>query len=168
MYKTSPSGTPTLDSGVVAGVGEDHIFQGSAMEARAEKCVFVIDEQLPAGLAVNTGVVLALTLGSRLALLIGPDVLDGSGRAHVGITTLPFPILKASGETIKALWMQAAEVRDLLVVDVTDAVQSTKAYQDYIQKIGDLSSEQLTYLGLALYGKREVVNKLTGSLPLLR
>ena len=35
-------------------------------------------------------------------------------------------------------------------------------------EIAVLPSEELRYLGLALYGRREVVNKLTVSLPLLR
>jgi len=84
------------------------------MDSGAEKCVLIIDEQLPAGLAVNTGVVLAFTLGSRLAALIGPDVLDGSGQIHPGITTLPFPILKARADQIKAIRLRAGEMESLL------------------------------------------------------
>ena len=138
------------------------------MDSGAEKCVLIIDEQLPAGLAVNTGVVLAFTLGSRMAALIGPDVLDGSGQNHPGITTLPFPILKARAEQIKAIRLRAGEMDGLFAVDFTDAAQSSKAYQDYTAKLAALQTEELQYLGLALYGKREAINKLTGSLSLLR
>lgn len=138
------------------------------MDSGAEKCVLIIDEQLPAGLAVNTGVVLAFTLGSRMAALIGPDVRDGSGQAHAGITTLPFPILKAQAEQIKALRLRAGEANDLFIVDFTDAAQSSRAYEDYTAKLGAMPAEEIRYLGLALYGRREVVNKLTGSLALLR
>ncbi|HEY7357644.1 MAG TPA: DUF2000 domain-containing protein [Ktedonobacterales bacterium] len=138
------------------------------MDESSAKCVMVIDAQLPVGLAVNTAAVLALTLGSRMEALIGPDVADGSERVHVGITTLPIPILKADGEALKRLWAQATAGGDVFVVDFTDAAQTTRAYEDYTQKIRATPSEQLHYLGLALYGKREVVNRLTGSLPLLR
>jgi len=128
----------------------------------------VLDAQLPAGLAVNTAAVLALTLGSRIEALIGPDVIDGSERAHVGITTLPIPILKADSEALRRLWMQATESGTLFVVDFTDAAQTSHFYEDYTQKIAAVPTEELRYLGLALYGKKEMVNKLTGSLPLLR
>ncbi len=138
------------------------------MDERSAKCVMVLDAQLPAGLAVNTAAVLALTLGSRIEALIGPDVIDGSERAHVGITTLPIPILKADGEALKRLWLQATESGTLFVVDFTDVAQKSLAYDDYTQKIAAAPTEELRYLGLALYGKKEMVNKLTGSLPLLR
>jgi hypothetical protein len=138
------------------------------MDERSAKCVIVIDEQLPAGLAVNTAAVLALTLGSRVEALIGPDVVDGSERVHVGITTLPIPILKADGEALQRLWAQATASGEVFVVDFTDAAQTSHAYRDYTSKIGATPSDQLHYLGLALYGKKEPVNKLTGSLPLLR
>ncbi len=138
------------------------------MDERSAKCVMVIDEQLPIGLAVNTAAVLALTLGSRMEALIGPDVVDGSERVHVGITTLPIPILKSDGETLKRLWAQATASGEVFVVDFTDVAQMSHAYGDYTRRMGATLSKQLHYLGLALYGKREIVNKLTGSLPLLR
>lgn len=132
------------------------------------KCVMVLDEELPTGLQVNTAGVLALTLGHRLDSVIGPDVVDGSGRAHVGITTIPIPILKAKGDLVRDIRLKAEGTEDLLVVDVTDAAQTTKTYDDYTRKIAAISSEGLKYLGVVLYGNKKAVNKLTGSLPLLR
>ena len=138
------------------------------MDERSAKCVMVLDAQLPIGLAVNTAAVLALTLGSRVEALLGPDVRDGSEHLHAGITTLPIPILKADGEKLKRLWLQAREREDVFMVDFTDVAQTSHVYEDYTQKIAVLSAEQLHYLGVALYGKKETVSKLTGSLPLLR
>lgn len=54
------------------------------------------------------------------------------------------------------------------MVDFTDAAQTSHTYEVYTQKIAALPSDELRYLGLALYGKKDVVNRLTGSLPLLR
>lgn len=138
------------------------------MENGQAKCVMVLDEELPAGLLANTASVLALTLGRRLDSIIGPDVKDGSGSVHVGITTIPIPILKAKGEVVRDIRMRAEEADDLLVVDVTDAAQTTKTYEDYTRKIAGVPSEELKYLGVALYGNKKPVNKLTGSLPLLK
>lgn len=138
------------------------------MGERSAKCVMVLDEQLPIGLAVNTAAVLALTLGSRMEALIGPDVMDGSERVHVGITTLPIPILKADVEALKRLWARANESETVFVVDFTDAAQTSHTYEIYTRRIGEARADQLRYLGLALYGKKETINKLTGNLPLLR
>ena len=137
------------------------------MREDQDKCVLVLDETLPVGLAVNTAGVLALTLGREVGKVVGPDVVDGSGMQHAGIITLPIPVLKASGETLRDL-RQRAEDEDLLVVDFTDAAQTSKTYEDYERKIAVISTEQLNYLGVALYGAKKPVNRLTGSLPLLR
>lgn len=137
------------------------------MREGQDKCVMVLDETLPVGLAVNTAGVLALTLGREVGKVVGPDVVDGSGRPHAGITTVPIPILKASGEVLRDL-RRRAEDEELLIVDFTDAAQTSKTYEDYERKIAAVSTEQLNYLGVALYGARKPVNRLTGSLPLLR
>lgn len=96
------------------------------MENGNAKCVMVLDEGLPAGLLANTAGVLALTLGRRLDSIVGPDVVDGSGRSHTGITTIPIPILKAEGGVVRDIRLRAGEMADLMVVDVTDAAQTTK------------------------------------------
>ena len=137
-------------------------------ENLVSKCVFVLDEALPAGLAANTAAVLALTLGSKVASLLGPDVLDGSGQRHVGITTVTLPMLRANTETIQHIRERAVKNGEVLVVDFNDVAQRNKTYQDYIQKLGETPTSQLRYLGLALYGRRAIILKLTGSLPLLR
>lgn len=138
------------------------------MENGQAKCVMVLDEELATGLLVNTAGVLALTLGRKLDSIIGPDVIDGSGRSHVGITTIPIPILKAKSDVVRDIRLKAEGTNDLMAVDVTDAAQTTKTYEDYTEKIAAVNSEELKYLGVALYGSKKPVNKLTGNLPLLR
>lgn len=134
------------------------------------KCVMVINSELPLGLIANTAAVLALTLGKRIEGIIGPDVFDGSGTCHIGITTTPIPILKSNGEGIKELRDKVAskDFSDLLVVDFSDAAQTTTTYEDYTEKILGCTVNDLEYLGVAIYGDRKKVNKLTGSMPLLR
>lgn len=136
----------------------------------AIKCVIVIDADLPLGLIANTAAVLSLTLGHKIEGIIGPNVVDGSGKIHEGITTIPFPILKGSKEIIKEIRRQTMTeaFSDLFVVDFSNAAQTTKDYQSYTEKIATLSSNDLEYLGVAIYGDKKKVNKLTGSMPLLR
>ena len=134
------------------------------------KCVMVIDAELPTGLIANTAAVLALTLGNKIDGIIGPSVKDGSGHPHVGITTTPIPILKGDSVKIKELIekLYTEEFSDLLVVDFSNAAQTTKNYEEYTQKTATFSANDLEYLGLALCGDKKKVNKLTGSMGLLR
>ena len=64
------------------------------MESTTSKCVMVLDENLPLGLLANTAAILGITLGKHMPEAVGADVLDGSGKAHLGIITFPVPILR--------------------------------------------------------------------------
>ncbi len=138
-------------------------------EARtAKKCVVVVDGELPVGLLANTATVLAITLGARVGAIVGDDAVDGSGEVHPGLTRLPIPILKADADAIKRIRVEASGTEALLVVDFTDAAQTPRDYREYLENISGVPTEDLRYLGVALYGDKKPVNKLTGGLPLLR
>lgn len=133
-----------------------------------EKCVIVVDESLPLGLIANTAAILGITLGARLPEVVGEDVQDGGGKGHTGIIEFPVPILKADSEALKRLrlTLYEKEYSDLTAADFTDIAQSCKTYGEFIDKIG--AAEELRYFGIAVCGARKKVNRLTGSLPLLR
>ena len=134
------------------------------------KLVMVIDPELPLGLIANTAAVFGMSLGERVPGLVGPPVVDGSGREHAGITQIPIPILKADRPFIKALREQLFDPRDadVLVIDFCTVAQQSKAYPDYIRLMANCPAEELSYLGVCLYGPVEQVGRLTGSLKLLR
>jgi hypothetical protein len=132
------------------------------------KLAIVVDGALPPGLAANTAAVLSLSLGRRVGTLIGPDLKDGDGSVHPGITTVPIPILTATAERLKDIRDRAAGDDELLVVDFTDSAQRSRTYDDYAELLRDARGETIAYLGVALYGPRKPVQRLTGSLPLLR
>lgn len=134
---------------------------------RRSKCVMIVEEGLPAGLAANAAGVLAFTLGREVDFAVGPSVLDGSGELHVGITKIPIPVLRAGGETLRRLRSEASQTK-LLAVDFTESAQTSKTYEEYESKLAARETVELDYLGLALYGERKEVDRLTGSLPLLR
>ena len=131
------------------------------------KCVIVIDAELPLGLIANTCAVLALTLGREIDGIIGESIADASDTIHQGITQITLPILKAAAADIRQL-RNDAQAAHLFVVDFCDAAQTSKTYADYGRKVGATSSEKLNYLGLAIYGDKKQITRLTGSLPLLR
>lgn len=89
---------------------------------------------------------------------------------HVGVIQIPVPILQAKKEKIKAIreCLTQPLYEELLVVDFSDVAQSCLDYEDYIKKMAGVESTDLHYFGIALYGSKKLVNKLTGDMPLLR
>ena len=140
------------------------------MEPNANKCVMVIDEALPLGMIANTAGIMGLTLGKHMPETIGPEVLDKSGCSHLGIIQIPVPVLKADREKIKELRQRLyePEFAALTVVDFSDLAQGCKTYDEFISKMENVPESTLQYFGLAICGPKKKVNKLTGSMPLLR
>ena len=140
------------------------------MDLQNEKCVMVIDEHLPLGLIANTAAIMGITLGQRMPEVVGADVTDKSGRPHLGIIEFPVPILKAPPEAIKTLRekLYQPEFQDVTVADFSDLAQSCKTYGEFMGRMAQTEEAGLQYFGVALCGAKKLVNKLTGSMPLLR
>ena len=122
------------------------------MNLQNEKCVIVVDEELPLGIIANTAVILGITLGKTMPEAVGPDVIDQTEKSHLGIIKFPVPVLKSSAEKLKY-------IREQLYQD---------AFDDFTQKMTQVPESALKYFGLAICGSKKKVAKLTGSLPLLR
>lgn len=71
------------------------------MNLQNEKCVIVVDEELPLGIIANTAVILGITLGKTMPEAVGPDVIDQTEKSHLGIIKFPVPVLKSSAEKLK-------------------------------------------------------------------
>ncbi len=140
------------------------------MDLTNEKCVMVIDENLPTGIVANTAAILGITLGKKMPEIVGADVTDQSCNEHLGIIEFPVPILKGSPEIIKSIRerMYEPDFRELTVVDFSDLAQSCKTYDEFIEKMKRTSESELQYFGIAICGQKKKVNKLTGNLPLLQ
>lgn len=140
------------------------------MDQKNEKCVMILDENLPLGLIANTAAIMGITLGKKLPEVVGTDVADRSGNVHLGIIEFPVPVLKASCDTIKAVRerLYRPEYQELTVVDFSGLAQSCKTYDEFLEKMGQVPEEELQYLGVALCGPKKKVNQLTGNMPLLR
>lgn len=134
-----------------------------------EKCVMIIDEELPIGLIANTAAVLGATLGKINNRIIGNDVCDLDNKIHPGIVNIPIPILKANSQIIREVLDKTNNYLDeISVIDFCDLAQSCKDYEDYTSKMKLTSEKTLNYSGICLYGNKKRINKLTGNLPLLR
>lgn len=140
------------------------------MDLQNEKCVIIVDEDLPLGIIANTAAILGITLGKSKPEAVGPDVTDQTAKKHLGIITFPVPVLKSTAENIKDLRekLYQTEFQELLVVDFSDLAQGCKTYEDFKQKMMQTPESALRYFGLAICGPKKKVSKLTGNLPLLR
>jgi hypothetical protein len=132
------------------------------------KCAIVVSDELPPGLAVNAASVLSLTMGHRIEGLVGADVKDADGVIHPGVIHIPLPILVAPAERVGALVQAAAAQDGLFFVGFSSLAQSCRTYAEYTDKMAATATADLAEVGVGLYGPRKRVNKLVGSLPLLR
>lgn len=140
------------------------------MDWQNVKCVMIVDENLPLGIAANTAAIMGITLGKKMPEVVGTDVADKTGSEHLGIIEFPVPILKGDAERIKAIREKLYEpdFSDLTVVDFSDLAQSCKTYDEFIGKMKVTSESDLRYFGIAICGAKKKVNRLTGNMPLLR
>ena len=133
------------------------------------KCIIIVDPSLPSGLIANATAALGLSLGNHINGLIGPDILDGQGNTHKGITAIPIPILCADRGTIKAIYTQSLSMNEeLTAIGFSAQAQGCNSYDDYISLMKKSDPEALEHLGLCVYGPRKIVSRLSGQLKLLR
>ena len=115
------------------------------MDLQNGKCVMVIDESLPLGIIANTAAIMGITMGKQMPEVVGADVYDRTGNEHLGIIEFPVPILKGNGEVIKTIRerLYEPEFSDLTVVDFSDLAQGCKTYDEFIEKMKDVSETEL-------------------------
>lgn len=140
------------------------------MDLQNEKCVMVIDEKLPLGMIANAAAIMGITLGKKMPEVVGADVYDKTGNEHLGIIEFPVPILKGNADIIKAIRekLYKPDFSDLTAVDFSDLAQGCKTYDEFREKMKEVSEIDLNYFGIAICGAKKKVNKLTGSMALLR
>jgi hypothetical protein len=142
--------------------------EAAVSEIVLSRCAVVVNEALPAGLAANAASVITMTLGRRVDGLIGPDVRDADGVLHAGIVLIPVAILTANAERIKVIRNEAQSDAEAVCVGFTALAQSCKTYGEYVERMGAAATADLEYVAIGLFGPKRLVNRLTGSLPLLR
>jgi hypothetical protein len=132
----------------------------------SNKCVLVIDKDLPLGVIANTAAVLTLSLGKAHPELVGKNITNRDGGEHLGITQIPIPILAGSNDEIKIIRDKLQLVTTL--VDFSNVAKGTKNYEEYSRAIAETGAKDIEYLGIAVYGDKKVIAKHTGNMRLLR
>ena len=140
------------------------------MNQPEQKCVMVIDQALPLGLIANTAAMLGISIGKLHPEMIGADVTDATGYVHAGISTYPISMLKGDEQLLRELRLKLfePEFSGLTAVDFSDVAQKINVYADFVQKSLETPESEHYYYGIALFGDKKKINRLTGMLPLLR
>jgi hypothetical protein len=132
------------------------------------KSVLILCAGLPVGLATNAAAVLALGLGHKVPCLRGSDPTDRSGEIHSGLTWLTLPVLQATAERLKAIRLEALSRRTMTMVDLPVVAQEARTEREYARALAELSADEVEYVGVGLFGERDTVTALSGTLSLLR
>jgi hypothetical protein len=133
----------------------------------SERCVIVVDQDLPPGLAANAAAVRALTLGAREPDLAGADLVDADAETHPGLIPIGLPVLRAGSAELVELRRRAA-ADGVSVIDFPVVGQQTNDYDEVRALVARTPTAELTYLGVAVSGSRRAVARLTGTFSLLR
>ncbi|MCE1253514.1 MAG: DUF2000 domain-containing protein [Anaerolineae bacterium] len=144
----------------------DEDLPDTVKSTRPERVVIIVDKNLPPGRAANAAAVIALTIGARHPALVGAPLLDLSGFAHPGLIPIGLSVLSADPDELPLLRRKALAA-DCDVVDFPVEGQLTKNYQTFMQAVSCVASEDLSYVGLALIGRKKEISKIVGHLNLL-
>lgn len=127
----------------------------------SHKLVAVLNEKIEPGVVMNALAHMCIGLGSA----IGPgplrlmDYQDADGGKHPLISEMPFMILKANSNKIRALRNSAQEA-EILFNDFTHTM-TVGSYLEQIEATQKTKEEALIYYGIVLFGDWEKVSELT-------
>jgi len=131
------------------------------------RCTIIMDSALSGGLLANAIAVIALTVGKRHPVLLGEPLVNASGEIHPGLVPTGIPMLCTDAEALKELRKAALE-KGCDVVDFPVEGQQTKNYEEFLEVTRSISAEDMKYLGIALIGSKNTINKLTKKYEMIK
>jgi len=150
-----------------AAFAPDEIRTGEPTRAARLKWVIVVDEALPSGRAVNASVCVAAATAASVDGLLGPDATDADSLTHHGLPWAGCSILAADREKLTRILVAAHTKDEVHVAVMPEAAQSTRVYDDYLDAVGVLPTEELSPLAVSIVGPRNRIDKLVKGLSLL-
>lgn len=132
------------------------------------KSVIVVDQDLPAGLAINAVSVIGVSFGKLTTELVGPDLKSQDNINYPGVVYSPLPILVSKSEVLHDIQKAMLDEEDCLVMPFSKLAQSCKTYNEYEERLSNTKAEDVVLAGIGVIGSMKKINKLTGNLPLFR
>ena len=130
----------------------------------------IVNENLPRGIIANTTAALGISIASLQDGMTVKKLMDRNGRIHERITNVPIPILALPVNDVKVLYDNLLELNDedLKVIGFNDVAQNSHHYEEYEALLLQTAKDNINYLGICIYGQKKKINRLTGSMKMLR
>jgi hypothetical protein len=127
----------------------------------ANKLVAVMNEKIEPGVIMNALAHMCIGFGSDIGKepLRLTNYIDADGGSHPNISEMPFMILKANSNKIRALRLAAQEI-EIQCVDFTDTM-TVGTYIEQIERTKQTKEADLVYYGIVLFGDWTKVSELT-------
>jgi hypothetical protein len=139
-----------------------------ATRALPVRWAVVVDGELSAGLVTNAAACLGAAVAALVPAVVGEGATDASGTAHPGLPWLGCTILQGDGAAVRSVRAKALGDPAVLVADMPAVAQQVRVYADYLAQVRDATDERLDYYAVSVLGPRKAIDRLVGSLPLLR
>ncbi|WP_068466785.1 DUF2000 domain-containing protein [Candidatus Protochlamydia phocaeensis] len=125
------------------------------------KLVAVMNEKIEPGVIMNALAHMCIGFGADIGkeLLRLTDYMDADGGSHPNISEMPFMILKANSNKIRAL-REAALQAGIRFADFTDTM-TIGSYLEQIERTKQTEEAALIYYGVVLFGSWDKVSELT-------
>lgn len=120
-----------------------------------------MNEKIEPGVIMNALAHMCIGFGSEIGkeLLRLTNYIDADGGSHPHISEMPFMILKANSNKIKALKVAALQA-GIQCVDFTDTMTSG-TYLEQLERTKQTKEADLIYFGIVLFGAWDKVSELT-------
>lgn len=128
----------------------------------SKKLVAVINEKIEIGKAMNALAHMSIGLGASVENkeeLRLTNYKDAHGGNHDKISEMPFMILKANSNNIRAL-REACIENNITFADYTNTM-TEGTYEDQIKRSSETKEEALDYYGIVLFGDWNLASELT-------
>ncbi len=125
------------------------------------KLVAVMNEKIEPGVIMNALAHMSIGFGSDIGKepLQLTNYIDADGGSHPNISEMPFMILKANSNKIRALRLAAKEA-GIKCVDFTNTM-TIGTYLEQIERTKQTKEVDLIYYGVVLFGNWDKVSELT-------
>ena len=125
------------------------------------KLVAVMNEKIEPGIIMNALAHMCIGFGASIGKepLRLTNYVDADSGQHPNISEMPFMILKANSNKIRALRLAAIEA-NIQFVDFADTM-TIGTYLEQIEKTSQTKDENLIYYGIVLFGPWDKVSELT-------
>lgn len=125
------------------------------------KLVAVMNEKIEPGVIMNALAHMCIGFGSEIGKepLRLTNYIDADKGSHPSISEMPFMILKANSNKIRAL-RQAAQQAGIKFVDFTDTM-TIGSYVEQLERTKQVKEADLIYYGIVLFGSWDKISELT-------